>query len=616
MTDHGHLAPAAANTVVGAVIANIQQSLDVLSAAVDTLSGCASSLVATSMLDMGDAIGSVVAAADAVCCAQDDVDAAFKALGPLPSSAQAAPAPPPFVPAPTNMFIRSMGPWTAGLLYSVIPAAPLTTVPDNGGKWHAITRSKYIGLTQNSAVSLNAITGISTGLSQKFSNQADALNYFNAALATSALAVFKALLVMISGSRRTETRDWLSESPACFAHPPWTQPHPRYMPQTPPPVYTAVDDGQLHIRLASLNLDGVPVTSSRSPVRGTPQYSNISAIVSGAPPSPVLYTQSTPGTTVLATSWADAADETQGVSGASPRRVTAKRKKKKCSGAYAVFCGLEIGPFLDWADVQDLVIGVPNSVYQGYHNPELAHAAFEYAQEHGWTCVVSRSPRQLPTRLGPLLSDLPTPQRNPSNPLHGGRDGRCCATYDSWDDIDIAISKFAQAVAHGRLSFSHDRPAAQLHPNHRSSTPSSRQSHLAKSSIHRVAAFALDVTGVRHLHSEPFSPTLMSSTQLESPAPLTHFQVMQLKRAEERSKTRARMARFRRRVKDLPLEQQEPFKARARDAPARYKANHRSKPPSPDTMMTSIYCNFFPEHYAGTDIDPVLGTDMGPPREL
>ncbi|KAJ7601973.1 hypothetical protein DFH06DRAFT_1343555 [Mycena polygramma] len=190
MTNHGHVAPAAANTVAGAgaLIANIQQSLDVLSAAVDTLSGCTSSLVATSMLDMGDAIGSVVAAADAVRRAQEDVDAAFKALGPLPTSAQAA-APPPFVPVPTNTFIRSTGPWNAGVLYSVIPAAPLSAVPDNGGKWHAITRGKYIGLTQNSAVSLNAVTGISTGLSQKFSNQADALNSFNAALATSALAV-------------------------------------------------------------------------------------------------------------------------------------------------------------------------------------------------------------------------------------------------------------------------------------------------------------------------------------------------------------------------------------------------------------------------------------------
>ncbi|KAJ7678871.1 hypothetical protein DFH06DRAFT_1120682 [Mycena polygramma] len=612
MTDHGHLAPAAANTVAGAVIANIQQSLDVLSAAVDTLSGCASSLVATSMLDSQSPQShhihflTLLASLQPMrfACAQDDVDAAFKALGPLPSSAQAAPAPPPFVPAPTNTFIRSMGPWTAGLLYSVIPAAPLTAVPDNGGKWHAITRRQIHR-------SYPELSGVPQRRHRYFHGTQPEVQ--QSGRRPQLLQCRPRHLRLGRGQlSKAETRDWLSESPACFAHPPWTQPHPRYMPQTPPPVYTAVDDGQLHIRLASLNLDGVPVTPSRSPVRGTPQYSNISAIVSGAPPSPVLYTQSTPGTTVLATSWADAADETQGVSGASPRRVTAKRKKKKRSGAYAVFCGLEIGPFLDWADVQDLVIGVPNSVYQGYHNPELAHAAFEYAQEHGWTRVVSRSPRQLPTRLGPLLSDLPTPQRNPSNPLHGGRDGRClntrglsCATYDSWDDIDIAISKFAQAVAHGRP-----------HPNHRSSTASSRQSHLAKSSIHRVAAFALDVTGVRHLHSEPFSPTLMSSTQLESPAPLTHFQVMQLKRAEERSKTRARMARFRRRVKDLPPEQQEPFKARARDARARYKANHRSKPPSPDTMMTSIYCNFFPEHYAGTDIDPVLGTDMGPPREL
>jgi hypothetical protein len=81
------------------------------------------------------------------------------------------------------------GPWTAGLLYGVIPNGPLTAVPDNGGKWFAITRGKYIGLTQNSAISLNAVTGISTGLSEKFSNQSDALNHFNGAHATASWAV-------------------------------------------------------------------------------------------------------------------------------------------------------------------------------------------------------------------------------------------------------------------------------------------------------------------------------------------------------------------------------------------------------------------------------------------
>jgi hypothetical protein len=91
--------------------------------------------------------------------------------------------------APAQQFIRTRAPWTAGLLYSVIPAAPLNAVPDNRGKWFAITRRKYIGLTQNSVISLNAVTGVSTGLSEKFGSQAEALSHFNGAHLTGSLAV-------------------------------------------------------------------------------------------------------------------------------------------------------------------------------------------------------------------------------------------------------------------------------------------------------------------------------------------------------------------------------------------------------------------------------------------
>ncbi|KAJ7679523.1 hypothetical protein DFH06DRAFT_1316422 [Mycena polygramma] len=188
MTHHGFVPPAAGTPAAGANASTTQQALEALSGAVDLLSASASSLAITSMLDMGDAIAGVVAAADAVRRAHDDITAAM-----LISLTPAAPAPaaaaPVTAPAPTSTFIRTTGPWKAGFLYSVIPTAPLTGVPDNGGKWHAITRGKYIGLTQNAAVSLNAVTGISTGLSQKLGNQVDALNHFNAALATDSLAV-------------------------------------------------------------------------------------------------------------------------------------------------------------------------------------------------------------------------------------------------------------------------------------------------------------------------------------------------------------------------------------------------------------------------------------------
>ncbi|KAJ6489314.1 hypothetical protein C8R47DRAFT_1215661 [Mycena vitilis] len=135
------------------------------------------------MADMGDGIAAVAAAADTVLNAHATVSATFSSvvLAPAPAASTA--------PAQANGFVRLTGPWIAGRVYSVIPTANLASVADNGGKWFSITRGKYIGLTQNSAVALTAVTGISTGLMQKFSNQTDALNNFNSALASGALAV-------------------------------------------------------------------------------------------------------------------------------------------------------------------------------------------------------------------------------------------------------------------------------------------------------------------------------------------------------------------------------------------------------------------------------------------
>ncbi|KAJ7812598.1 hypothetical protein B0H13DRAFT_1926069 [Mycena leptocephala] len=77
--------------------------------------------------------------------------------------------------------LHTLGPWLAGFLYAVTPLAPLTAVADNG--------DKYVGLTKNSAISHNAVTGISSGLSDKCSLQAEALKYFNGALGVGAVVV-------------------------------------------------------------------------------------------------------------------------------------------------------------------------------------------------------------------------------------------------------------------------------------------------------------------------------------------------------------------------------------------------------------------------------------------
>ncbi|KAJ7711715.1 hypothetical protein B0H16DRAFT_1744928 [Mycena metata] len=54
--------------------------------------------------------------------------------------------------------------------------------------------------------------------------------------------------------------------------------------------------------------------------------------------------------------------------------------------------------------------------------------------------------------------------------------------------------------------------------------------------------------------------------------PLTHYDLMQIKKAEQRAKTRERTARYRQRLKESPLEEQQAAQERARDARARYRA--------------------------------------------
>ncbi|KAJ7707283.1 hypothetical protein B0H16DRAFT_1746504 [Mycena metata] len=96
-------------------------------------------------------------------------------------------------PTPTGDrdWLAFTGPWVTGTLYGVVPLAPLTAIPDDHEKWFAITRGRYVGLTTNSAISLNAVTGVPSGLSDRLSSQAEALHHFNTALAAHAIAVFE-----------------------------------------------------------------------------------------------------------------------------------------------------------------------------------------------------------------------------------------------------------------------------------------------------------------------------------------------------------------------------------------------------------------------------------------
>ncbi|KAJ6495708.1 hypothetical protein C8R47DRAFT_1213184 [Mycena vitilis] len=139
------------------------------------------------LIAMNDAMESMAAATTAFFSAADLVNAGVAAVRASRGGSQAQAV----LAAPPATHTQTGGPYYAGALYRVVPTVHLRSIRDNGEKWYAITRGKYVGLTKNSAVSLAAVTGISTALSEKHSNQSDALASFNAALDVQAVAVIQ-----------------------------------------------------------------------------------------------------------------------------------------------------------------------------------------------------------------------------------------------------------------------------------------------------------------------------------------------------------------------------------------------------------------------------------------
>ncbi|KAJ7784199.1 hypothetical protein B0H16DRAFT_1708938 [Mycena metata] len=114
-----------------------------------------------------------------------------------PSGSQVAPAPSPAAaPAPSPGAFLTRGPWIAGALYLVVPSGPLLAVPeeeldgdDDPPVWYAITRGRYVGVTMNNGLAVNAATGISAGLQRRYKTQALALAAFNEMLRFGLVAV-------------------------------------------------------------------------------------------------------------------------------------------------------------------------------------------------------------------------------------------------------------------------------------------------------------------------------------------------------------------------------------------------------------------------------------------
>ncbi|KAJ7490098.1 hypothetical protein B0H11DRAFT_2229615 [Mycena galericulata] len=80
--------------------------------------------------------------------------------------------------------LQNTGPWIVGELYNVVPGGPLAPVPDQGEKWYAITKGRYVGVTNNAAVADGAVIGVSHALRVHYDSQTLALAAFNLALAT------------------------------------------------------------------------------------------------------------------------------------------------------------------------------------------------------------------------------------------------------------------------------------------------------------------------------------------------------------------------------------------------------------------------------------------------
>ncbi|KAJ7707282.1 hypothetical protein B0H16DRAFT_1746503 [Mycena metata] len=267
----------------------------------------------------------------------------------------------------------------------------------------------------------------------------------------------------VSHSTATDTgssRVQFSRSPPSIRRPPTSGAPGLSTPSTP--SRASGGDGRLYARS--------PPSLHPPPTSGAPS----------TPPRPSggdgrLYVYQSPTRAGETTSWAEAAAATQGVAGGRAHLAVkpskARHRKKR---AYAVFFGRIPGVYDSWpAEAQ--VKGARPAVHQGYVSHEAAHAAFQFAVEHGWTRVCDSSPTPLRfTVEAAPLGALPIPTAT-TNPLHGESDGLwyavfcgvtpgiygsalelslntvglSCATYSSFSSRDAAIRKFEAAQRDG-----------------------------------------------------------------------------------------------------------------------------------------------------------------------
>ncbi|KAJ7507415.1 hypothetical protein B0H11DRAFT_2218263 [Mycena galericulata] len=184
------------------------------------------------------------------------------------------------------------------------------------------------------------------------------------------------------------------------------------MNSTPPPPYPNDSESELGEILGLLDT----LTLEEGPTSSEP---------------PTLYHYQSPTQSGYTSHWDVAAEATQGVPGASPRRLNKNKQSRGRRGGYAVFAGLKIGAFRSWEDARPHVDGVPGNIYQGYASFEAAAAAFDYARARKWTRECGTDSRVLSSAPAAAVPELPTPVglSDAPNPLHSGHSSTSQAVW-------------------------------------------------------------------------------------------------------------------------------------------------------------------------------------------
>ncbi|KAJ7664351.1 hypothetical protein DFH06DRAFT_1127796 [Mycena polygramma] len=163
---------------------------------------------------------------------------------------------------------------------------------------------------------------------------------------------------------------------------------------------------------------GTPSTPSTPAPRGTPSAPSTPTTPRRPANTPRSgYDVVSPAKTGHVVSWLEAGALTQGVRGAAAKKIGGRsHAARPRPGAYAVFYGGQIGPFLNWADVQRSITCHGPAIHCGFPNFEAATAAIDYARARGWTGDSTVTAPSTP---------LPLPSSYEENPLN-------CGPQDLW----------------------------------------------------------------------------------------------------------------------------------------------------------------------------------------